>query len=119
MAEQSAPESPVGHGEDHEDEGYAGPALVVFDDGEEVTVEVRLECRHEPFDGRVHWSGRAAVAQRLTERLGNGTAAVLLRTGTHAAPGTLAEPDMWGRYRITGVGHPPFSMDAPPEPESD
>lgn len=102
-----------------DEEGYSGPATVVLDGGEEIPVAVRLECRHEPFDGRVHWSGRVLAQPRLTEMLGNDGADVEVRTGTHAAPGRLAEPDMWGRYRLTGTGHPPFPMDEPPAPETD
>ncbi len=103
---------------EHDDEGYSGPATVVLD-GEQIEVEVRLECRHEPFDGKVHWSGRVLGNARLTELLGDGGAEVELRTGRHSAPGRLSEPDMWQRYRATGVGHPPFAMDEPPEPEDD
>ncbi|MDN5919409.1 MAG: DUF4873 domain-containing protein, partial [Pseudonocardia sp.] len=113
MAEQPATRI-AGQDEDHDDEGYTGPATVVLD-GEQIPVQVRLECRLEPFDGKVHWSGRVLVNARLTELIGNGSAEVELRTGGHSAPGKLAEPDMWQRYRATGVGHPPFAMDDPPE----
>lgn len=114
MAEQTAPAST----EHDDEEGYTGPATVVLD-GEEIGVEVRLECRHEPFDGRIHWSGRVLANARLTELVGNGSADVEFRTGAHSAPGKLSEADLWQRYRATGVGHPPFALDAPPEPESD
>jgi hypothetical protein len=34
---------------------------------------------------------------------------VLLRTTEGEAIGTLSAPDPWGRYRISGLGRPPFS----------
>lgn len=120
MAEHlaTAPAGQDDHDEDHDDEGYTGPATVVLD-GEQIPVQVRLECRHEPFDGKLRWSGRVLVNARLTELIGSGGADVEVRTDAYSAPGRLAEPDMWDRYRATGVGHPPFAMDEPPEPEPD
>lgn len=103
---------------EHEhDEGYTGTATVVVDD-EEVAVEVRLRYRHEPFDGRLRWSGRVCAHQRLTELAGGG-ADVRVRTGGHSATGRLDDPDLWDRYRLSGVGPPPFAVNEPPPPESD
>ena len=118
MAEPAAPATGATEPQQDDDEGYTGPATVVVD-GEEIRVEVRLECRHEPFDGRVHWSGRIRAHPRLSELIGDGGAEVEIRTDGHAATGRLAEVDMWQRYRATGVGHPPFAMDPPPSPETD
>ena len=100
------------------DEGYRGPATLVVG-GETLDVEVLLDARHEPFDGRLHWSGRVRAHPRLTELLGSRGGEVELRTPGHAAIGTLSESDPWDRFRITGTGAPPFPLDGPPPPESD
>lgn len=105
--------------EQHEhDEGYTGPAVLVVD-GEEIAVEVLLDARHEPVDGRLHWSGRVRAHPRLTALLGTRGGEAEIRTPGHASVGTLSEPDLWDRFRIAGVGAPPFPLDAPPPPESD
>lgn len=105
------------HGDEH-DEGYRGPATLVVD-GEEIRVEVLLDARHEPYDGRLHWSGRVRAHQRLTELLGTRGADAEIRTPGHTAVGTLSEPDVWDRFRIAGTGRPPFGLDDPPPPETD
>lgn len=105
------------HDHDH-DEGYRGPATLVL--GEEtVEVEVLLDARHEPFDGRLHWVGRVAAHPRLTALLGSRGGTAEVRTPGHTAVGTLSEPDVWDRFRITGTGRPPFALDGPPPPETD
>lgn len=99
------------------DEGYRGPATLVVG-GRTLDVEVLLDARHEPFDGRLHWSGRVLAHPALGELLGGGGGAEI-RTPGHTAVGTLSDPDPWGRFRIAGTGHPPFPVDGPPPPESD
>ncbi|ALE74897.1 putative monooxygenase [Pseudonocardia sp. Ae168_Ps1] len=101
-----------------DDEGYRGPAELVVD-GETLAVEVLLDARHEPFDGRMHWSGRVLAHPRLTELLGTGGGRAEVRTPGHSAVGALSEPDPWDRFRITGTGPPPFPLDDPPPPASD
>ncbi|MEJ8278452.1 DUF4873 domain-containing protein [Pseudonocardia spirodelae] len=103
---------------DEHDEGYRGPATLDLG-SETLDVQVLLDARHEPFDGRLHWSGRVAAHPRLTELLGSRGGTVRVHTPGHTAVGTLSEPDLWDRFRITGTGHPPFALDAPPPPESD
>ena len=51
---------------------------------------------------------------RLDERLAGAKAAGVLETGTGACPCNLAEPDLWGRYRITGESTPPFAVGESP-----
>jgi len=97
------------HDAHEHDGGYDGPATIVVD-GTEVTVEVRLGCHHEPFDGKLHWTGRVRAEPRLTALVGTG-ADVEVHTDGHAAPGRLGDPDLWDRYRLTGVGRPPFALD--------
>ncbi|WP_214364363.1 DUF4873 domain-containing protein [Pseudonocardia sp. H11422] len=102
---------------DHEhDEGYTGPATLTVD-GRDVPVRVRLDARHEPQDGRVHWFGRVEAEQQLADLLSTGagrTAAVHLRTPTGRADARIGDVDPWGRYRVTGVGTPPFTRADPP-----
>jgi hypothetical protein len=88
---------------------YDGPATIVVD-GTEIAVEVRLGCHHEPFDGRLHWAGLVKAEPRLSALVGTG-ADVEVRTDGHAATGRLGDPDLWDRYRLTGVGRPPFALD--------
>ena len=103
---------------DEHDEGYRGPATLVVA-GEELAVEVLLDARTEPFDGRLRWSGRVRTNHRLTELLGTRGGTAEVRTPGHAATGTLSDPDPWDRFRLAGVGAPPFPLDGPPPPETD
>ncbi|GAA2582007.1 DUF4873 domain-containing protein [Winogradskya consettensis] len=88
-------------------EEYRGPASIHAGDAE-VTVEVRLSVRFEPLEGRYRWAGRAAPDETLSARLRSGERNVTIRIGTHTAPAKLAEPDPWGRVRLTGSGRPPW-----------
>lgn len=92
--------------EQHQDEGYAGPAEVLTKDGS-ITVEVTLRGLFQPIDGLYHWYGRIARDERLAD-LGARGAGVVLRTPEGEAAGRLADEDPWGRYRIAGTGTPPF-----------
>jgi Domain of unknown function (DUF4873) len=93
---------------DH-DEGYTGPAVLTVD-GRDVPVHAQLDARHEPHDGRLHWFGRIRVGDGQPEITG-GTAE--LRTETGRAQARIGDVDPWGRYRVTGVGIPPFRIDEP------
>ncbi|NMH97157.1 DUF4873 domain-containing protein [Pseudonocardia acidicola] len=98
------------------DEGYTGPATL-YVGGHEVPVRVRLDARHEPHDGQLHWFGRVDAEPRLADLLstGNGrTAAIEMSTPTGRAAARIGDVDPWGRYRVTGVGRPPFTLDDPP-----
>jgi hypothetical protein len=92
---------------DDHDGGYTGPAVLTVD-GRDLPVHARLDARHEPHDGRLHWFGRVRPA---CGDLPGGP--VELRTDAGRAAGRLGEADPWGRYRITGVGTPPFRLDEP------
>jgi uncharacterized protein DUF4873 len=98
---------------DMDEVDYAGPATLLVDEWE-VPVRVRLVAVNEPVDGRIHWSGRVEADQTLHEVLGGSTTAMELVTPNGRAPGKVGEPDPWGRYRVTGVGRPPFEPDPPP-----
>ncbi|MDT7561992.1 MAG: hypothetical protein QOG76_616, partial [Pseudonocardiales bacterium] len=36
---------------------------------------------------------------------------VVLRTPHSERPGELSDPDLWGRFRISGESTPPFDLD--------
>jgi hypothetical protein len=93
---------------DH-DEGYTGPAVLTVD-GRDVPVHAQLDARHEPHDGRLHWFGRVRVEDGLPE-IPSGT--VEVRTESGHAQARIGDLDPWGRYRLTGVGTPPFRIDDP------
>ncbi len=96
-------------------DGYQGPARLrigpdVFD------VQVELRGFFQPIDGRYHWYGRIAADERLSRAATR--AAGVLDTGQGASPCVLSEPDLWGRFRVSGESVPPFRPAvrlAPPE----
>ncbi|MFL6145657.1 MAG: DUF4873 domain-containing protein [Labedaea sp.] len=92
-----------------EEEGYRGPATLKAG-ASEVDVMVRLRGQFEPIDGRYHWYGRIEVSQELRTLLGGRNQPALLRTPHGEAVGQLSDPDTWGRYRISGIGRPPFPV---------
>jgi len=99
--------------ESEHDEGFEGPATLVFDPVEglaEVAVTVRLRGLFQPIDGYYHWYGRIDPSPELTAWLGDRRAEVRLRTQHGEADGELSDPDPWGRYRIDGVSRPPFRV---------
>jgi len=98
---------------EHEhDEGYTGPAVLTVD-GQDLAVHAQLDARHEPHDGRLHWFGRIRIqpVEGETPDLASGTAE--LRTEGGRAEARIGEVDPWGRFRVTGVGTPPFRIDDP------
>lgn len=87
-------------------EQYDGPATIRSGD-REIEVDVRLRGHFEPIDGRFHWYGRIVAEPMLTETASPGDS-VEVRTPHGAAEGRLSDLDLWGRFRITGTGAPPF-----------
>lgn len=98
------------------DDGYSGAAVLAVD-GREIPVAVVLDARHEPQDGRLHWFGRlrleGEVPDPVRAALTSPTSTVTLAAGGRPAPARLGDVDLWGRYRITGIGTPPFLRPAP------
>jgi hypothetical protein len=90
----------------HPDDGYDGPAHLVTESGD-VPVQVTVRGLFQPIDGHYHWHGRIARDERV-DALGRAGATVVLRTPGGEAEGRLSDVDPWGRYRITGVGRPPY-----------
>ncbi len=94
---------------DHDEDDYRGTA-VVFTEDDEVTVDVVLRGHFEPIDGRFHWYGRVAADEEVDRLTGSRKKEVVIRTPHGEAVATLADPDPWNRYRITGTGYPPFEL---------
>ena len=88
-------------------EAYAGPASLAAADDAALEVEVDLRGHVDPNDGRFHWYGRIAADATLAATHRPGTT-LALRTPHGMAAGTIADVDPWGRFRITGLGTPPF-----------
>ena len=103
-----------------QEEGYQGPATLTVD-GCNVPVTVLLDARHEPHDGKLHWFGRltlaAAVDPAVLAALTASTSVLELRTDGGRSPARVGDIDPWGRYRVTGVGLPPYPLDTPGLPE--
>ncbi len=103
--------------EEHDD-GYSGPAVLTVD-GRDVPVTVVLDARHEPQDGRLHWFGRLALADRdgaepaLLTALTSTGSRIALAAGAEPVPASLGDLDPWGRYRVSGVGPLPFLREDP------
>ncbi|MCX2968391.1 MULTISPECIES: DUF4873 domain-containing protein [Streptomyces] len=93
--------------EEHREEGYQGPATLVVGDTE-VSVTVDLRGHFQPIDGFYRWYGRVVADPEVTRALGGRRAAVTVRTPEGEARGEAADPDFWGRYRVTGTSRPPF-----------
>lgn len=96
----------------HDDDGYEGPARLHV--GERtIEVEVVLGGHLEPLDGRFHWYGRVMKQDALDEaKAGGATVVGLSIADGPTAEGRLAEHDAWGNLRITGLGAPPFELEA-------
>lgn len=102
--------------DDEHDEGYRGPATLTVD-GQDVPVTVILDARHEPQDGRVHWFGRLSLERAaepaLLTALTSTASRLELSTEGGRSEARIGDLDPWGRYRVTGVGRPPFTLDEP------
>ena len=85
----------------------SGPVHEIALTGGTIAVEVHLRGHVDPNDGRFHWYGRIAPNEELTASHRAGTT-LALRTPHGMAAGRIADVDPWGRFRITGLGTPPF-----------
>ncbi len=72
------------------DDGYAGPAELIADDGTVVAVQVRLAGQFEPVRGAYHWYGRVAAAAEVAALAGR---RVQLRTPHGTVTTLLADVD--------------------------
>ncbi|WP_405777333.1 DUF4873 domain-containing protein [Streptomyces sp. NBC_00859] len=94
---------------DEDDIGYEGPAVVIVNDTE-LAVTVRLAGYFQPIDGRYHWYGRVTGNPAVGATVGSRKTACVLATSAGAVEAEISEPDLWDRYRIRGVGAPPFHV---------
>ncbi|MFJ1702310.1 DUF4873 domain-containing protein [Kitasatospora sp. NPDC088346] len=94
---------------DHDDDGYTGAAFIEAA-GLSLPVRVTLAGYFQPLDGRYRWYGRVQADSELAGLVGAGRLDAVLRTPHGDAAGTLGDPDLWQRYRIEGVGRPPFPV---------
>jgi hypothetical protein len=91
---------------------YTGTATLVLAE-RELPVRVRLRGFFEPTDGRFHWYGRLEASDAVREAAGGRSAGAVLRTPYGEAEGAVGDPDVWGRYRVSGLGRPPFPVAGP------
>jgi len=96
--------------EEHGDVGYVGPATVLIG-AAAVPVQVDLRGYFQPIDGFFHWYGRIAANPELNAQVPGNRADVVLRTPRGERPAELSDPDLWGRFRISGESTPPFDLD--------
>jgi hypothetical protein len=88
-------------------EQYSGPAQLIASDDQALEVQVQLRGHVEPIDGRFHWYGRIARNDAVGEQHRSGST-VAVRTPYGTAAGRISDVDPWGRFRVTGLGTPPF-----------
>jgi hypothetical protein len=93
-----------------EGDGYAGEAELTIR-GSRFTVKAQLRGYVEPTDGRYHWYGRLDRHDGLTACLSAGRAEGVLTTPHGSARCNVADADPWRRFRVTGLGSPPFPSD--------
>lgn len=93
----------------HADDDYRG-AAVVFTADDEAHVDVVLRGNFEPIDGRFHWYGRITASAEVDRLTAGRKKEVVLRTPHGEAAATLSDPDPWNRYRVSGLGYPPFDV---------
>ncbi len=88
---------------------YDGPAAVRLGDVDHA-VRVRLTGHLDPIDGRYHWRGMVFELPggpnlRLPQP-------VCVSIGARTADATLTEVTPQGTHSVTGVGAPPYPLDA-------
>lgn len=69
-------------------------------------VRARLIGHIDPIDGQYHWRGT------IFDDLPTESVTVTLSIGDRSAPARISEPTPRGTYSISGVGAPPFALDA-------
>lgn len=94
---------------DHDEDDYRGPVTVQTEE-HQIAAEVVLRGNFQPIDGRFHWYGRTLANTDIDDVTNGKKTRAVISTPHGQAVATLSEPDPWGRYRITGVGRPPFPV---------
>ena len=95
--------------QDHDDDGYEGPAELLAGD-RTVAVTVTLAGHVDPISGHYSWYGRVAASPEVTELVADGARAVVLRTPHAEVDTKLTDVDPWGRPRVEGFGAAPFPV---------
>ncbi|MFD3424933.1 DUF4873 domain-containing protein [Nocardia fluminea] len=95
----------------YSDHDYAGPAVLDLP-GAEYRVTATLAGHTDPIDGRYHWYGRLDPTETTALPEPTRAAAFLVLPGRAPAPANLTERDPWGNLRVTGIGTPPFALEA-------
>lgn len=95
----------------HPDHDYAGPAVLDLP-GAEYSVLATLTGHLDPIDGRYHWYGRLDPTETATLPEPTRASAFLVLPGREPAAAHLTERDPWGNLRVTGIGTPPFALEA-------
>ncbi|MGW0634653.1 DUF4873 domain-containing protein [Nocardia salmonicida] len=95
----------------HPDHDYAGPALLDLP-GAEYSVVATLTGHLDPIDGRYHWYGRLDPTETTTLPEPTRASAFLVLPGREPVAAHLTERDPWGNLRVTGIGTPPFALEA-------
>ncbi|WP_446222721.1 DUF4873 domain-containing protein [Nocardia sp. IBHARD005] len=95
----------------HPNHDYAGPALLDLP-GAEYSVIATLTGHLDPIDGRYHWYGRLDPTETSTVPEPTRASAFLVLPGREPAAAHLTERDPWGNLRVTGIGTPPFALEA-------
>nr|WP_042189884.1 DUF4873 domain-containing protein [Kibdelosporangium sp. MJ126-NF4]CEL18950.1 possible flavin binding monooxygenase [Kibdelosporangium sp. MJ126-NF4]CTQ95247.1 possible flavin binding monooxygenase [Kibdelosporangium sp. MJ126-NF4] len=96
--------------DEHDEEGYTGPATLLVGD-KELTVEIQLRGHFQPIDGFYRWYGRITENAELSELAGGKKLKATVRTPEGEAVAELSDPDPWNRYRVMGTSRPPFTTD--------
>ncbi|MFC9659152.1 DUF4873 domain-containing protein [Nocardia sp. NPDC127606] len=95
----------------HSDHDYAGPAVLDLP-GAEYRVIATLTGHTDPIDGRYHWYGRLDPTETTALPEPTRASAFLVLPGREPAAANLTERDPWGNLRVTGIGTPPFALQA-------
>jgi hypothetical protein len=93
------------------EEVYDGFAVLDTGDGDR-RVHVRLAGHLDPIDGKYHWRGTILDAPSTTA-----AGPVRLSIGTRTVDARINERTSQGTHSVSGIGEPPFELDAADAPE--
>jgi hypothetical protein len=91
------------------DDGYEGSAEIISGDAV-LPVSVRLAGHFDSISGSYSWYGRVAADPAVAALVDGGARTVTLRTPQGTAVTPLTDVDPWGRFRVEGLGLPPFQV---------
>lgn len=94
-------------------DGYRGE-VELGGGGRSVRVGAQLRGALEPISGSYRWYGRLDADPAVTELAASRARNLTLTTPYGSVTSTLTDVDPWGRYRVGGVGAPPFPVSRTP-----